>query len=72
MVIDRLMNYSKKSNVQIELKEQLNDCLTNAEALANVALGEEFISYPQSIIHGYLWTLSDLIGHARLLYDQLP
>jgi hypothetical protein len=71
MVVDRLKNCYGKSNQEIELKEQLNDCLTKAEALANVTLGEEFIDHPQSIVHGYLWALSDLISHARQLYDQL-
>lgn len=70
MVIDRLKNCYAKSNQEIELKEQLNECLTKAEALANVALGEEFIDHPQSIVHGYPWVLSDLICRARQLYDH--
>lgn len=57
-------------NQQTTLQEELSLCLAKAEALAHVALGQEFFDYPESVMHYYLSTLSDKIEEAKKMSDQ--
>ena len=51
-------------NQQVNSREELNICLSKAEALISVALSSDLTELPEVIIHEYLWTLSDLIEQA--------
>lgn len=63
-------NTCRIANSQIMRQEELRECLVKAEALLSIALGENLTTHPQSIIYGFLWTICDLISHARNLHDQ--
>ena len=57
-------------NQQIESQETLNDQLTKVEALAYLAVSSDLLEHPKTIIHYFLWVLSDLIELARLTNEQ--
>lgn len=59
-----LINQQKTSH------EVLNECFLKAEALINVALNCDFIDYPETTVHSYLWVLSDIIGRAKNLNEE--
>lgn len=68
MVRNILKNYKGFSN--IDTNEQLRECLVKADALTHVALNSNLTEHPQSILHSYLWLLSDLINQAQKLNDR--
>ena len=55
---------------QIVFQENIQEYLIKAEALANVALSDDFLDYKQSTIHSYLWTLSDMIVEVKILHEK--
>lgn len=56
-------------NQQIAHLEKLSELVSKAEALAQIALDEHFLSYPPSTLHYYLWALSDIIENAITLNE---
>jgi hypothetical protein len=58
-------------NHQTSHQERLSEHLSKAQALLNVALGEDFLNYNKSIINDYLSTLSGLIEQAKMISEQL-
>ncbi len=58
-------------NDQVDSHETLSEYLSKAEALAQVALGDDFFDHPDLTVHYYLWTLSDLLSQARILNEHL-
>lgn len=54
-------------NQQIDFHETLNEYLAKAQALAHVAMSDDFLDYPELIIHYYLWVLSDVVENAKRL-----
>ncbi len=56
-------------NTQIVSHEKIQEFLLKAEALANVALGRDFLDFEQSIINQYLIALCDIIIESRLLHE---
>ena len=52
-------------NDEIRSREHLDNCLVKAEALMQIALGDDFINHSQATIHHYLWTINDLVEQAR-------
>lgn len=57
-------------NQQVEFQEALNEQLSKAEALAYIAISSDLLEHPKTIIHYFLWVLSDLIELARLTNEQ--
>lgn len=57
-------------NQQIDIQENLAEYLYKAEAIANVALSNDFHDYSPSIIHDYIWALCDLINQAKSLSEK--
>ena len=57
-------------NAQVKLLENINTCLSKAEALAQVALGDDFLAYPEVSIYNFLWALSDIIEQAKSLNEK--
>lgn len=57
-------------NQQIEAQEDLSDCLSKAEALAQVAVTPGFVELSEPVIYNYLWLLSDIVIQARNLNQQ--
>ena len=57
-------------NAQVKLLENINTCLSKAEALAQVALGDNFLDYPNVSIYNFLWALSDIIEQAKSLNEK--
>jgi len=58
-------------NQQFKTQEALFERLTQAEALASIALSEGFLNEERYRIHNYLWVLFDLIVEARGFSEQL-
>ena len=56
-------------NNQIDSREQMQDCLLKAEALALVALSHDFHEHGQSIINEYLAAMFDFILESRTLNE---
>lgn len=44
--------------------ERLDEYLAKANALIQVALHDEFLDYPDKIIHNYLWVVSEMLERA--------
>jgi hypothetical protein len=70
MAIYSLAEHASIINQQITVQEDLLERLSKAEALANVALGEDFLNYKPFIIHAYLWALCSIIEEAKVLNQQ--
>ncbi len=58
-------------NNQICSQETLVECLSKAQALIYVAIGNEFLDHEPCTIHDYLWALSDFIEQARSLSEHV-
>lgn len=58
-------------NLNTFLVEALLERLLKAEALSEVALSESFLDCEKSTLHGFMWTLNELLNEARLLNEQL-
>ncbi len=56
-------------NKQIELHEEIQGYLLKAEALAHVALSEDFLDYSKPIISEYLAALRDIIIQSKDIHD---
>jgi hypothetical protein len=54
---------------QVLIHETIRECLIKAEAVARMALNENFFDCGPSVIHAYLWTLSDLVSEAKSLQE---
>ncbi len=50
---------------QVAFQEDVQEQLTKAAAIANVALSEDFLDFEQSVIHSYLLVLCDIISTAK-------
>lgn len=57
-------------NQELESKESLNEYLSKAEALTHIAMGNEFLDHPAEILYSFLWVLSDIIEHARIMNER--
>lgn len=51
-------------NQQVEMGEQLEECLCKAEALAETALIDDFCLLPKQKIQFYFWLLQDVLQRA--------
>jgi hypothetical protein len=62
-------------NKQLAFQEKVQEYLTKTEAIANVALSEDFLDFEKSVIHAYLWALCDMIAemkrHNECALDEL-
>lgn len=65
-----LSDYASFINTHIDHQEALAECLTKAEALIYVALRDDFLDSPETLISHYLWTLSDLIDQAKGINEK--
>lgn len=50
---------------QLEFQEKSHEYLLKTEAIANVALSDDFLDFDKSMIHAYLWALCDMIGEMK-------
>ena len=58
-------------NQQFKTQEALFERLSQANALASIALSEGFLNEERYRIHNYLWVLSELIEEAKEFSEQL-
>ncbi len=65
-----MANLSVTDRVAIEQQEALFIRLIKAEAMAHIAMNDDFLDYEPSIIHAYLWGLSDIISEAKVLSEK--
>lgn len=65
-----MANLSVTDRIAIEQQEALFMRLTKAEAMAHMAMNDDFLDYEPSIIHAYLWGLSDMISEAKALSEK--
>lgn len=70
MAIHRVNEVASLINQQVEFHEEIQVQLLKVEAIASVALSEDFINYKQSIVHAYIWTLCDMITKVKQLHEQ--
>lgn len=56
---------------QVESHEKMQGYLLKAEALAHVALSEDFLDYSKPIVSEYLVTLRDIIIQSKSFNDYL-
>lgn len=71
MAENSLTDFVSLINQQTDSQEQLTEYLAKAQALIQVALGEDFLNYEKSVINDYFSILGDLIGQARAINGQL-
>ncbi len=57
-------------NRQLDSQETLNTYLSKAEALMQVAMSDDFLSYPRAATYYYLWAVSDIIEQAQKLNEE--
>jgi hypothetical protein len=57
-------------NRQIDYQEDLSDCLSKADALAKLALGNDFFECQNEIQQNFLWALNDIIDNAKVINEQ--
>lgn len=67
MADNRINEFSSLINQQIKSLEIFNEYISKAEAILHLALQEDFLDNPKSVIHDCLWLLSDLVVQARQL-----
>jgi hypothetical protein len=65
-----MANLSVTDRVALEQQEALLMRLMKAEAMAHMTMNNEFLEHDNSLIHAYLWGLSDTISEARVLSEQ--
>lgn len=67
------MEFASLINDQIEAHENIHGYLLKAEALAHVALSDDFLDYNKSIVTEYLCALRDIIIQSKDLnaYDSV-
>lgn len=65
-----MANLSVTDYTAIEQQETLFMHLVKAEAMAHMAMNDNFLDYEPAIIHAYLWGLSDMISDAKLLSEK--
>jgi hypothetical protein len=61
---------SVTDHIAIKQQEALLTNLMKAEAMANIAMSSSFLDCDHSIIHAYLWGLSDIISEAKILSEK--
>jgi hypothetical protein len=65
-----MANLSVTDRVAVEQQEALFIRLVKAEAMAHMAMSDDFLDYEPSLIHAYLWGLSDMISEAKGLSEK--
>lgn len=70
MAIHSVNEVASLINQQVALQENIQEYLLKAEAIASVALCEDFLDADQSIIHAYLWALCDMISESKNLHER--
>jgi hypothetical protein len=70
MATSRIDEITSLINKQVEFQEKIKEHLLKAEAIANVALSDDFLNYKQSVIHAYLWTLCDMVSKSKNLHEK--
>jgi hypothetical protein len=66
-----MANLSVTDRIAIEQQEALFMRLIKAEVMAHMAMNDDFLDYEPSIIHAYLWGLSDMISEAKILSEKM-
>lgn len=51
-------------NEEMQLHDGINEYLSKAIALSQVALHDDFLNYSDKIVHDYLWALSEMLEKA--------
>jgi hypothetical protein len=60
------------AEISMDAHEDLAEYLGKAHALIHfAAISPDFLEHPREIIHGYLWTLDDVIVKAKELCEQI-
>ena len=57
-------------NRQLDSQETLNTYLSKAEAVMQVAMSDDFLSYPRATTYYYLWAVSDIVEQAKKLNEE--
>ncbi len=70
MADSSVTDYVSFINQEIESREVLTGLLVQAEALAVIALSNDFFDYPRRTLNAYLSTLSDIIEGAIRLNEE--
>jgi hypothetical protein len=56
---------------QLASQEVLLASHAKVEAMLEMILAKDLVNYPQTKLHDYLWTVSDLVDKARKLNEEL-
>lgn len=70
MAHNSLTDFTPVIKQQIISQEALLECLTKVEAIAHMALSDDFLDYPKPKIHAYLWALSDRITEIKNINEN--
>ncbi len=70
MAVHMVNEVTSLINKQVDSHEEIQGCLLKAEALAHVALGEDFLEYSKTNIRNYLTALRDIIIQLKDLHES--
>lgn len=70
MINHNIDEWSILMRQQIDQGENLNEYLSKAEALIQIALNSELVIYKDSIAQNFFWTLSSLIEEAKIMNEE--
>lgn len=70
MATSRITQLLSLINQEVDSREALKEHLSKAESLAHIALNDDFLTHSKTILYFYLWVLSDIIEHAKILNDR--
>lgn len=70
MAENNLTQFLSLINQQVESRETLNEHLSKAGALAQIAMGDDFFDQSPLILHHFVWIMSDVIERAKTINEQ--
>ncbi len=70
MTHNRVDQFASLINTQIDIQTKIQDFMIKIEAMADVALSNDFLDCGQSTVHSYLWALYDLISESKELQHR--
>lgn len=68
---NKVADYLLLIKLQIASQETLRDYHLQVEAMVEMVLAKDLIDFSTRKLHNYLWALSDLVGKAKSLNQDL-
>ena len=68
---NRVTDYLLLIKHLVDSQETLLEYHTKVEAMVEMVLAKDLIDYPTLKLHTYLWALSDVVGKAKSLSEDL-